>query len=225
MNKHIALLAALAIAAPAVPALAQTQQQRAQAAQGQAGQPQSGAASTGARSEVVGAAEFMRLAAMSDRFELASSRLAETKSQNAAVKDYAKQMVADHTRTARELQVVMQQVPGMGADPARPLPQGREATGSAASGPITNSDAGPQHEGLDQQHAAMLQQLQGVSGAEFDRLFLTQQVTLHQQAVDLFGNYGRSGDNAQLKQWAAQTLPGLQAHLRMAQQLQQATQG
>jgi putative membrane protein len=38
--------------------------------------------------------------------------------------------------------------------------------------------------------------------------------------VDLFRNYAAAGDNAQLKQWAAATLPTLQEHLRLAQQLQ-----
>ncbi|MDN3565557.1 DUF4142 domain-containing protein [Paeniroseomonas aquatica] len=227
MNIKFALLATAALLS-ATPALAQTAQQRAQAAQGQTGQNQAtpGApASTGARAEVTSTPEFLRQVAMSDRYETASSRLALEKSQNAKVKDFAQAMVADHGRTTQELQVLMQQVPGMGAGAATPLPQGREATGTAASGRITNAQGGPQHEGLDQQHAALLQQLQGVSGAEFDRIYITQQVAAHQQAVDLFRNYSQSGDNAQLKAWAAQTLPALQQHLQLAQQLQRATQG
>jgi putative membrane protein len=174
---------------------------------------------------MVGTPEFLRMAAMSDRFETASSRLAGEKSQNAQVKEFALSMVRDHTKTTQELQALMQQVPGMGAGAATPLPQGRETTGNAASGRIANAQGGPQHEGLDQQHTALLQQLQGVSGAEFDRLYLRQQVMAHQQAVELFRNYSQSGDNPQLKQWAAQTLPALQQHLMMAQRLQQATQG
>lgn len=228
MNRKLALLAATLLAttpALATQALAQTQQQRAQSVQGQTGQAPTAPASTGARAEVTTTAEFLRLAAMSDRYETASGRLASEKSQNARVKEFAQALVRDHSQTTQQLQTLMQQVPGMGAGAATPLPQGRETTGNAESGRITNAQGGPQHEGLDQQHTALLQQLQGVSGAEFDRLFLSQQVTMHQQAVDLFGNYSRSGDNPQLKQWAAQTLPHLQEHLRMAQQLQQATQG
>ena len=224
MNRKLALLAATLLAT--TPAFAQTQQQRAQAAQGQAGQPQSNApASTGARAEVTTTAEFLRLATMSNRYETASGRLAGEKSQNARVKEFAQGLVRDHARTTQELQTLIQQVPGMGAGAATPLPQGRETTGNAESGRITNAQGGPQHEGLDQQHTALLQQLQDVNGAEFDRLFLTQQVTMHQQAVELFTSYGRTGDNPQLRQWAAQTLPHLQEHLRMAQQLQQGTQG
>lgn len=225
MNKTFAWVATAAVLAT-TPALAQTQQQRAQAAQGQSGQATPGApASTGARAEVTTTPEFLRQAAMGDRYETASSRLALEKSQNARVKEFAQAMVTDHGRTTRELQVLMQQVPGMGAGAATPLPQGRETTGTADSGRITNAQGGPQHEGMDQQHAALLQQLHGVTGAEFDRLYLSQQVAVHQQAVDLFRNYSQSGDNPRLKAWAAQTLPALQQHLQLAQQLRQATQG
>jgi putative membrane protein len=236
MNRNLPLLAAAAMLA-AAPVLAQTEQQRAQATQGQTGAQNqttmpgaapgatAGTASTGARAEVVTTPEFMRLAAMSDRFETASSRLAGEKSQNTQIKQFAQHMVQDHDKTTKELNQLIQQVPGMGADPATPLPQGRETTGSAASGALTNAQGGPQHQGLDQQHAALLQQLQAANGAEFDRLYVRQQVQAHQQAVDMFRNYSQSGDNPQLKQWAARTLPALQEHLQMAQKLQQATQG
>jgi putative membrane protein len=229
MNRRLILLAGAAALA-AGPALAQTEQQRAQATQGQtpgqAGSPASSApASTASRAEVVTGQEFMRLASMSDRFEVASSRLAQQKSQNAEVKQFAEHMVRDHTKTTQELQTLMQQIPGAGTAAGTPLPNGRESQGNAESGRITNAQGGPQHEGLDQQHAALLQQLQQASGAEFDRLYVRQQVMAHQQAVDMFRNYSQSGDTPQLKQWAAKTLPDLQQHLQMAQSLQQTTQG
>ena len=157
--------------------------------------------------------------------EVASSRLAQQKSQNAQIKQFAEHMVRDHTKTTQELQQLIQQVPGSGAGAATPLPNGRESQGTAQSGQVTNAQGGPQHEGLDQQHTALLQQLQAASGAEFDRIYVRQQVAAHQQAVDLFGNYSRSGDNPLLKQWAAKTLPDLQEHLKLAQALQQGTQG
>src|SRR5690242_20210746 len=86
--------------AAAAPALAKTDQPRARAAQGQppgqAGSPAAAApASTAGRAEVVTGQEFMRLASMSDRFEVASSRLAEQKAQQAEVKQFAGRMVQD----------------------------------------------------------------------------------------------------------------------------------
>jgi len=230
MHRRLTLMAGAAILAAGPAAFAQTQQQRAQAVQGQTGQGQAAGTSTAPaatanRAEVVTGQEFMRLASMSDRFEVASSRLAQQKSQNAQIKQFAEHMVRDHTKTTQELQQLIQQVPGSGTGAATPLPNGRESQGTSQSGQITNAQGGPQHEGLDQQHAALLQQLQQANGAEFDRLYVRQQVSAHQQAVDLFRNYSQSGDTAALKQWAAKTLPDLQEHLQLAQKMQQATQG
>ena len=45
------------------------------------------------------------------------------------------------------------------------------------------------------------------------------QVTAHQDAVALFEAYAKAGDDAQLKTWAAKTLPHLKQHLTMAQKL------
>ncbi|WP_205083194.1 DUF4142 domain-containing protein [Paracraurococcus ruber] len=222
MNRRLALLAGTAVLA-AAPALAQTQQQRAQAAQGQAGGPAAttAPASTGARAEVVTAEEFIRLSTMSDRFEIASSRIAGEKSQNAQVKEFAQQMIRDHEKTSQDRQKVAQVIPGSGAGAGTPLPNGREAQGSRGSAPITNTQSGPQAEGLDQQHAAMLQQLQQASGPALDRLYIQMQVQSHRQAVDLVRNYGQQGDNPQLKQFANQILPDLEKHLEMAQRIQQ----
>jgi putative membrane protein len=229
MNRRLTLLAGAAFLAGGQ-ALAQTEQQRAQAAQGQTGgqagslsqTPTPSPSATANRAEVVTGAEFSRMAAMSDRFEIASSRLAEQKSQNAEIKQFAQHMIRDHEKTSQELQVLMPQVQGTGAGVGSAYPQGREPTGSGA---MVSVQGGPQSDRLDQQHAALLQQLQQASGAEFDRLYVRQQITAHQQAVDMFRNYSQSGDNAQLKQWTAKTLPALQEHLQMAQRLQQATLG
>ena len=72
---------------------------------------------------------------------------------------------------------------------------------------------------------ALVQQLQGAQGAQVDRPFAQQQLQSDQTAVELFRAYAQSGDDARLKQWASQTLPSLEEHLREAQQLQRATQG
>jgi putative membrane protein len=201
--RKFALLAATAIIATA-PAFAQTQQERAQAAQAQNAQSQGGtqsAPAAGARAEVVNATEFARMAAMSDMYELESSRLAAQRSQNTQVKEFAQHMMRDHQKTTTELQQMIRQ---------------------ASAAPLSGMQM-PQS--LDQRHQAMVQQLQGAQGAQFDRLYIQQQVQAHQMAVDMFRNYSQSGDNAALKQWASQTLPSLQQHLQQAQQLQRSSQG
>ena len=45
------------------------------------------------------------------------------------------------------------------------------------------------------------------------------QVSAHKDAVSLFERYAKSGDDPKLKDWAGKTLPALQHHLQMAQDL------
>jgi putative membrane protein len=45
------------------------------------------------------------------------------------------------------------------------------------------------------------------------------QVSSHKDAVSLFERYAQGGDNAKLKDWAGETLPALQHHLQMAEQM------
>jgi putative membrane protein len=201
-----ALLAAAVLLA-AGPALAQTQQQRALGTQSQTGSPPptdpatpaAGLGSTATRGDALTAPAFVRAAAASDLYEMEASRLAEQRSQNAEVKRFAQHMLRDHGKTTGELKGMLPQLQGVSAQ--------QMATS------------------LDRQHQALLEQLQGAQGAEFDRAFARQQVQSHQAAVDLFRAYAQSGDDARLKQWASQTLPSLEEHLREAQQLQRGTQG
>ena len=205
--RELALLAATASLLAAAPALAQTQQQRALGTQSQTGSPPptdpatpaAGLGSTATRGDALTAAGFVRAAATSDLYEMEASRLAEQRSQNAEVKRFAQHMLRDHGKTTGELKDMLPQLQGVSAQ--------QMATS------------------LDRQHQALLEQLQGAQGAEFDRAFVRQQVQSHQAAVDLFGAYAQSGDDARLKQWASQTLPSLEEHLREAQQLQRGTQG
>ena len=46
------------------------------------------------------------------------------------------------------------------------------------------------------------------------------QVSAHKDAVSLFERYAKSGDDPKLKDWAGKTLPALQHHLQMAQDLE-----
>lgn len=44
-------------------------------------------------------------------------------------------------------------------------------------------------------------------------------MSAHKEAVSLFERYAKGGDNSELKDWAAKTLPTLKHHLEMAQEL------
>ena len=72
---------------------------------------------------------------------------------------------------------------------------------------------------MDTAHQSKIDKLKGLSGAEFKKAYDGMQVSAHMDAVALFERYAKSGDNADLKAFAAKTLPHLQMHLKMAQDL------
>jgi putative membrane protein len=135
-------------------------------------------------------ADFVKEVAISDMFELDSNKLAEQKG-NAQEKTFARQMVTDHTKTSTELKSMV-------------------SSGKVkAELPTT----------LDSAHQSKLDKLTSASGKDFSSDFDSYQVSAHKDAVSLFERYAKGGDNSELKDWAGKTLPALQHHLEMAQDL------
>jgi putative membrane protein len=135
-------------------------------------------------------ADFVKEVAISDMFEIQSSKLAEEKG-NASEKTFASQMVTDHTKTSTELK------------------------GLVSSGKVKADVPAA----LDSSHQSKLDKLKGESGNDFSSGYNSDQVSAHKDAVSLFERYAKGGDNADLKDWAGKTLPALQHHLDMAQSL------
>jgi putative membrane protein len=71
---------------------------------------------------------------------------------------------------------------------------------------------------MDSAHQAKLDKLKKLDGKDFSKQHM--QVSAHKGAVSLFERYGKGGDNAELKTFANETLPKLQEHLKMAQDLE-----
>jgi putative membrane protein len=140
----------------------------------------------------VSTAEFVKKVAISDMFEIQSSRLALTKQPDTDTKPFAERMVQDHQETSTELKQLVQ------------------------SGKL--NEQLPTE--LDAEHKRKLDDLAKLSGREFDTAYDRAQMEAHREAVALFESYAQTGDNPDLKQWAAKTLPHLKAHLTMADQLQ-----
>ena len=65
----------------------------------------------------------------------------------------------------------------------------------------------------------LLDDLKAKNGKDFDRSYDQSQVKGHKDAVALFEAYAKSGDDPELKSWAAKTLPHLKEHLSMAEKL------
>jgi putative membrane protein len=58
-----------------------------------------------------------------------------------------------------------------------------------------------------------------MQGGAFDRDYIRGQISAHQETVQLFEYEIGSGQDSQLKNFAAQTLPALMQHLEMAQNI------
>jgi putative membrane protein len=137
------------------------------------------------------AQEFVNKVAISDMFEIQSSRLALAKQPDKDTKPFAEKMIRDHQKTSNELKSLV----NSGKVKAK-LPTA-----------------------LDSEHQKMLDELKAKSGKEFDSNYDQIQVKAHEDAVALFDAYAKGGDDPDLKRWAAKTLPHLKQHLTMAEKL------
>jgi putative membrane protein len=135
--------------------------------------------------------DFVTEAASSDMFEIESSKLAVERSQDAATKSFAQQMITDHTKTSEELKAMV--------------------TGGKVKATIPAAMSSAQQ--------TMLDDLKKVQGDDFTKLYHSDQEDVHEDAVDLFKRYGDEGENAELKAWAAKTRPALEHHLQMATEM------
>jgi putative membrane protein len=134
--------------------------------------------------------KFMMEAAMGGKAEVAMARLALERSTSDAVKQYAQQMVDDHTKAGDELMQV--------------------ASMKGVTLP-TEPDA---------KHRALLAKMQGLSGAQFDSMYIKMAgVQDHQKMEKLFMGESGKGKDADVKGFAAKTLPTVQEHLRMAREM------
>jgi putative membrane protein len=134
--------------------------------------------------------DFVQEAATSDMFEIASSKLAIERGDD-ATKAFAQQMMTDHQKTTDELKALV------------------------ASGKVK----APLPQAMTSSQQSMLDTLNGLKGADFNKQYHADQEDAHEDAVDLFKRYGDEGDNADLKAWAATTRPALEHHLMMAKDL------
>jgi len=134
--------------------------------------------------------DFVTEAANSDMLEIQSSQLVGTKSDTKD-KAFADKMITDHTQTATELK------------------------GLVTSGKVKVDLPSA----MDSAHQQKLDKLKGLNGKDFSSAYEDMQVSAHKDAVSLFERYAKSGSNEDLKTWAGKTLPHLQEHLKMAQDL------
>jgi len=137
------------------------------------------------------ATTFAKKVASANTFEIQSSELAKDRAQSDAVKRFADQMISDHTKAGEDFKVAV-----LGANISPPPPEEPDAKQKATLGKLRSSQ-----------------------GAAFDRAYVSAQLNAHREAVSLFRNYAKSGRTAPLKDFAEGTLPTLEHHLMMVQDL------
>ncbi len=134
--------------------------------------------------------KFAMTAAMGGMSEVEMARLALTKASSDAVKQYAQKMIDDHTANNAELMQI--------------------ATTKGLTLPTAP----------DAKHRAMMAKMARLSGAEFDRQYIMMAGHKdHQKMEKLFRDESMRGRDADLKAFAAKTLPVVQQHLQMARDL------
>jgi putative membrane protein len=133
---------------------------------------------------------FASEAAIAGMAEVELGKMAMQQGSNAKVKSFGQMMVTDHTKSGDELKSI------------------------AKSKGMTLPTA------LDPMHQATRDKLAKLSGAEFDRAYMDAMVMGHQTVAGKMMMEANSGADPQLKAFAAKTLPTVQAHLKMAQNIQ-----
>jgi putative membrane protein len=137
--------------------------------------------------------EFINQAWNINSFEIQAGQEAENKATDAAFKEYARMIVADHTKMQDRLKADAEKIRGH-AWPTK----------------------------LDNEQEQNLQQLKSASAANFEQQFKTQQIQGHERALRLFQSYAANGDNAELKSWAQASVTILQRHFDRAHDLPKA---
>jgi putative membrane protein len=133
--------------------------------------------------------QFLQEAATSDFTEIKFSQLAAQKASSSDVKAYANKMITDHQMLEQKMQPVAQQ---MGVTPPTDL---------------------------DSQHQQLYDQLNQLSGADFDKQYMSDMSTDHHKALDLFKQEESSTQNAQLKPLVKQGEKVVAQHTAMADKM------
>jgi putative membrane protein len=140
------------------------------------------------------APDFVTKLAASDMFEVEAAKLAEKRSTNPQVKQFAALMIKDHTKSSNELKKAI------------------SASGQAIAPPTALPS--------DKQDA--LNDLAKADAKDFDRRYMEGQVDAHQAALNALQRYAQDGDVAQIKTFAAATAPVVQQHYDRAKAIRDA---
>jgi len=165
--------------------------------------------------------QFVSDAAAGGMKEVFMSEAALNESTNEDIKSFAKRMVKDHSGANKKLMKIAEDE-GLSFPPtnmfsaddpnwSNPLISNPESLKGAQELSMTNLPYRTDY--LNVKH------LQSLNGDQFDRAYLTDMVSDHTQAVSEFETAFQNLSDPKLKKFAGKTLPTLQKHSKMAQEL------
>lgn len=134
---------------------------------------------------------FVTGLATSDMYELEAARIATQRSQNADIKALAGMITTDHTASSSKLKTI---APVEAADTSLPTE-------------------------LDQRRKGLIDNLNAATAADFDRVWLSQQVAAHNEALTLLNGFKDKTDTPQLARLATEIIPKVTTHRDRAQAL------
>ncbi|WP_437966181.1 DUF4142 domain-containing protein [Sorangium sp. So ce260] len=139
--------------------------------------------------------EFVEKAGQGGLFEVRLGQVAQQRAASPEVKRFAQRMIDDHSAVNKRLAELAQK-----------------------KGVLV-----PQE--LDQDHREKIDKLSKKTGTEFDRAYMSEMVDDHEDDVEEFEEASKEVKDADLKGFAAATLPQLREHLTQAKQIQGKVKG
>jgi len=136
--------------------------------------------------------KFVKESALGGLAEVELGKLATQKGSSDAVKQFGQRMVDDHSKANEQLK--------------------QAAAKSNIEVPAS----------LDSKHQSHIDKLAKLSGPEFDKAYLKDQVKDHEHDVNQFKDEAQNGSDPNVKQFAMATLPTLQEHLSAVKDLKKA---
>ena len=130
-------------------------------------------------------ADFVTALAASDLFEIEAGKLAQQKGQSAEVKGLGRMLQEEHRRSSEELKALL----------------------AKSNPPVTPPTT------LPPDLQARLQQLQGLTGEQFDQRWMAEQKASHQETLALLNGYLAVAEPGRLKDHAAKATGTVQKHL------------
>jgi putative membrane protein len=164
-------------------------------AQNNAGEPGGLRSALGLGATTPATADFVTLAAINGMMEIQLGGLAIQKGVDAKTRAFAERMISDHSSALAELKGLV------------------ESNQVKAALPVA----------LDSAREIQLGKLKLLDGADFAREYKAQQSSVHQEVASMFEQYAKRGEDPTLRMFAAKHLTQLQEHMKMAQELPQAT--